>query len=222
MINSFIHFRSQAVRIALLVCSLWLACQSSPLAGDDSSAIPQLNSERIAERYGSYGVRVLEQMGSMRVASLYSLEDGAEVCRTLAVTEFVEPVPAALTGEFAEIAGGASIGSTLKAAGWEVEKRHGLITSMEAGGQFRRLAGLPPAGDGPRVAVHLYELWAVKDAQEFRLAAIAEAHHPDYLDLHGLRALDPAAAAPGTGAEFRYLRLLVSLSAALDGEAQSR
>ena len=44
-----------------------------------------LNSERIEQRFGSYGITVLEQSDLTRVSNLYTLEEERETCRTFAI-----------------------------------------------------------------------------------------------------------------------------------------
>lgn len=48
-----------------------------------------LNSERIAQRYGSYGIEVLASDCGLRVSDLYSGEQTDRVTRTLAVVRFL-------------------------------------------------------------------------------------------------------------------------------------
>ena len=53
----------------------------------------RLNSERIAERFGSYGIEVISSGPGLRRSNLYSSEDEVRTCRTYAVVRFVdEPV----------------------------------------------------------------------------------------------------------------------------------
>ena len=41
-----------------------------------------LNSERIAQTFGSYGIDVLQADGALRRSNLYSVSDGLRTCRT--------------------------------------------------------------------------------------------------------------------------------------------
>ena len=45
---------------------------TTPAASSAAIAPQPLNSERIAGRFGSYGIEVLEGQGAVRVANLYS------------------------------------------------------------------------------------------------------------------------------------------------------
>ena len=60
---------------------------------------PTLNSDAIKATFGSYGVTILNQTESTRVANLHSTHSGREICRTLAVTEFVLPMDPKLSLE---------------------------------------------------------------------------------------------------------------------------
>ena len=84
---------------------------------------PTLNSDAIKATFGSYGVEVISQSESTRVANLYSLSGDAKICRTLAVTEFVLPMDPALTEAHRLIRAGGSIGATLRSAGFTINKK---------------------------------------------------------------------------------------------------
>jgi len=168
--------------VALLACVL-VACAPAPPVPE-----PLLNSERILQRYGSYGVDVLQQDGDLRVACLYSEEIAGRLCRTVAVTLF-DPPPAQLQQALERIRAGASLGATLKASGWQVIKRDHHLVTRPTGNAFASLIGWSPDQTPPWVAVDAYALWVVRSGQSFRFARVAEAYHPDYLDLPGLRAL---------------------------------
>ena len=57
---------------------------------------PLLNSERIRLKFGSYGIEVLKQAGSLRVSNLFSKSDDVKTTRTLAVVSYPEQIPKAL------------------------------------------------------------------------------------------------------------------------------
>lgn len=153
-----------------------------------------MNSEHILARFGSYAVRVLHQDNSYRVASLCSIHDGADVCRTLAVTHFASPVPAALREADALIRQGQSIGSTLKNAGLALSRTMLAEGNTSCGAGFARLAGEAVAA-GDEVVVRLYELCAGTDASiQSVYATIAEAHHPQHVPSES--GLDPLHSMP--------------------------
>ena len=83
----------RCVRAALIAISLLfgLAPGAETAAQAERANAPSperrelLNSERIAQRFGSYGIEVLESDGRVRVSNLYSNEQGGRICRTFAV-----------------------------------------------------------------------------------------------------------------------------------------
>lgn len=166
------------------------ACATSPAAPAVDTR-PLLNSERIAATFGSYGGEVLAASERARVSSLYSLHDGRRVGRTFAVVRFSELVDPRLAEAHDAIVAGGSLGATLVAHGWEVEKEHlylGTLTPREElAAVYRRMAIAPS-----ELAVHVYRLAATRPGVELPYATLAEVHHPDYLALDDLRALyDP-------------------------------
>lgn len=89
---------NRSTRFWLRLCLLLAAAASSPLLAQpdpDPRSAAQLNSERIEQRFGSYGIEVLSSDDALRVANLYSTEVDHGVCRTFAVTRFPDPVAAA-------------------------------------------------------------------------------------------------------------------------------
>jgi hypothetical protein len=145
-----------------------------------------LNSERIAQRYGNYGVEVLQQEGAVRVSSLYSFSNGKRVCRTYAVVEFLTPVDPRLAAVHRRILAGASLGATLAASGWHVTKSRHFLAEVPA---TARVATLMDHPDETRLAVDVYVLTASRQAVAIDYALIAEIHHPGYLTLADLEAL---------------------------------
>lgn len=150
-----------------------------------------LNSERIEQRFGSYGIDVLHSDGRYRVSNLYSVHDGATVCRTFAVVFYPERVDALVAAEHEEIVAGGSIGAVFAGKGWTVTKRHLYFGELRS---TAKVAALMGAREGELLAVHVYVLSVSKDARSFEYATIAELHHPDYLSLEDLpRIYDPPA-----------------------------
>lgn len=145
-----------------------------------------LNSERIEQRFGSYGIDVLESGAEYRVSNLYSLDGGQKTCRTFAVVRYPDRVDAAFAAEHEAILAGGSIGAVFAAAGWRVEKRHLAFATLAA---TPRVASLMRIASGAALAVHVYVLDIVKGESRFQYAAIVEIHHPDYLGVGDLRAI---------------------------------
>jgi len=136
-----------------------------------------LNSERIEQTFGSYGIEVLYSDDALRVSSLYSEDHGRRVTRTLAIVAYPVRVPRALVTEHEAILQGGSIGATFQAAGWAVSKTsHSYFTSSAAD-----LAALMGMDEQTLLATHGYRLSVSKAGVSYDYAWIIETHHPDYL-----------------------------------------
>ena len=143
-----------------------------------------MNSEQILARFGSYAVRVLHQDEHYRLANLCSHHDGADICRTLAVTHFMAPTPAPLSEVDTLIRRGHSIGSTLKDAGLALSRNILAEGHTVCGDGFSQLAG-DHALAGSGLVVRLYELCAGPEESSLAVyATIAEAHHPQHVAVH--------------------------------------
>lgn len=177
--------------LAVLLASLALL---APLAPTPAQI---LNSERIEQRFGSYGIDVVYSDAGLRVSNLYSVHDGLRITRSLAMVAYPAQVDAAIAAEHAAILAGASIGASLQAAGWEVVK-----TGHQYFG-FRlddRIAQAMQVEAGTLVAVHAYQLAIARGAQQFEYVQIIEIHHPDYLDLAALPGIYGEAVVSGVSA----------------------
>jgi hypothetical protein len=140
-----------------------------------------VNSERIKARFGSYHVRVLHQDATTRLASLCSRHEDRDICRTLAVTRFATPTPAALGQVDTLIRQGHSIGSTLEQAAQHISRNIIAEASAPCGGAFAELAG-HTVMLGDLLSLRLYRLDAGPDPQALMpYATIAEAHHPEHI-----------------------------------------
>ncbi len=140
-----------------------------------------LNSERIQQRFGSYGIEVLQQDERIRRSNLYSVESGNRVCRTYAVVEFIDPVDPELTATHKAVVDGESIGTSFRAAGWRIGKATIHVGSMQLPGPQHAVAKLMDL-DGPAsLGVHAYRLVLHKGSQTVHYATIIESHHPLYL-----------------------------------------
>lgn len=170
-----IAYRQMAVLVGFALCVL-------------STANAQiLNSERIEQTFGSYGIELVHSDSEIRVSNLYSLHEGERVTRTLAIVRYPDRVPAELEVEHASIVAGGSIGATFKSAGWSVNKvLHTLITDVELPPTARQLMEIEGDAD---IAVHAYALNVANELQQFSYATIIELHHPGYLAVDDLRAI---------------------------------
>lgn len=168
-----------------------------------ASPLPPLNSERIARRYGSYGVEILQQTADLRLSSLYSEHRGQRTARTLALTRFLPAAPP-LADTQQKIRAGGSIGALLKNAGWHPHKLT-LRTENPSSRRFNqtvqhhmRLTPHPQP-----LALRLYLLRLSKHSPAHQIASqtatgpspdhaldyalIAELYHPDYLNTAELK-----------------------------------
>jgi hypothetical protein len=141
-----------------------------------------LNSERIEERFGSYGIEVLSHESGIRRSSLHSIEGDTQICRTYAVVRFVAEA-------HADILAGGSIGATFKSTGWQIGKVSLHVGSISLHGSDHVISDLMHI-DGPaELGVHAYQLVLEKDSQTIDYATIVETHHPDYMTLPELEKL---------------------------------
>ena len=142
----------------------------------------RLNSERIADRFGSYDVDVVTNEPGLRRSNLFSSEDGVQTCRTFAVVRFVDEPDALIDAEHAQILSGKSIGAIFKASGWAILKETlhiGSVKLDDASHPVANLMGLERCAD---VAMHVYRLVLRKNDQAIEYATLIELHHPDHLD----------------------------------------
>lgn len=169
-------------------------------AGDTPAVEPELlNSERIAARFGSYGIEIIAETENFRRANLYSGTGDDRTCRTYALVE-TRNTPRGIAGEHGAVLSGRSIGATFRQGGWRVTKRTLLTAEVDLAlldGDVVHLMQLPEAVPA---AAHLYELIVDKDGRSIHYATILELHHPEYLELEVLEKLFPSNATitPGT------------------------
>ena len=140
-----------------------------------------LNSDRIEQRFGSYGIEVLQQDDRVRRSSLYSVDDGVRTCRTYAVVEYHAPLATELASAHAAIVAGDSIGATLRMAGWEISKETLYVGHVQLPDASHGVARLMRLDGGATLGLHAYRLRLDKDQMTVWYATIIEAHHPDYM-----------------------------------------
>ncbi len=139
-----------------------------------------MNSDKIRERFGHYGVELLEQHTRTRLASLYSLSGEQRITRTLALTRFELPTHQAVSEQDAQIRAGDSIGATLRHAGWNVVKNHTTDCQVAAGKRFAALGGTT-LNPEDQVLVRVYTLSVLKKDLAIDYAIIAEAYHCEHI-----------------------------------------
>ena len=142
----------------------------------------RLNSERIAEGFGSYGIDVISSEPGLRRSNLFSSEGGIRTCRTYAVVRFVDEPHALIDAEHSQILAGKSIGAIFKASGWTIIKETLYIGTATLDDTDHPLATLMRLDSESEVAMHVYRLLLQKQQQAIDYATLIELHHPDYLD----------------------------------------
>ena len=218
-----------SIRLAALLCAGALvgfvplhevAGQAATAPNAQASARQLLNSERIAARFGNYGIEVLASDSRERVSNLYSEANGARTCRTFAVVRYPAAIDPALAAEHDEIVRGGSIGAVFAAHGWQVVKTNLRYFEIDAP---ERVASLMRVTTGTRLAAHAYELDVAKDGQTFQYALLVEIHHPDYLKRDDLRAIyGPADATSREAAVQDLLSAALTAAGAAKDAAPSR
>ena len=168
------------LRIALTLTLFLLACVSQ-------ESRPELNSERIRQTFGSYGVDVLSNNASRRVTSLYSNNGDEKITRTYAVVDFTDAATSALATEHALIESGNSIGEVFSDTGWSIEKRHLFIGEFDVPATYAEIGKLMRVGLPQILATDVYVFAVNKNNQSHNYATITEIHHPDYLSAADLK-----------------------------------
>jgi hypothetical protein len=140
-----------------------------------------LNSERIRQNFGSYGVDVLSNENKRRISSLYSIDGDEKTTRTYAVVDFIDGKTAALAREHELVESGGSIGEVFRTAGWSIEKRHLFIGEFNVPASYANLGAVMRIALPQILATDVYLFVVNKNAQSINYARITEIHHPDYL-----------------------------------------
>jgi len=153
----------------------------------------RLNSECLAQRFGSYGIEVLSREAGLRHANLYSEECGRRTCRTYAIAYFADRPDSQIDAEHAQVLAGDSIGAIFKAGGWSILKQTLYIGSVRPCADRNRIAMLMRLGQEVDIALHVYRLLVQKDRQVIDYATLIELHHPEYMDAAELGRLYTAA-----------------------------
>ncbi|MGI9200168.1 MAG: hypothetical protein ACR2QL_03860 [Woeseiaceae bacterium] len=152
-----------------------------------------LNSERIEQRFGSYGIAVLSHEAGIRRSSLYSEHDESRICRTYAVVRFVDESTPRVAQAHADVVAGQSIGSTFRSDGWQIGKVTLHVGSLKISDPAQSISKLMRLPDPVELGVHAYQLVLERDDQTIDYATIVETHHPDYLSSVELEVLYGAA-----------------------------
>lgn len=150
-----------------------------------------LNSERIEQCFGSYGIEILVSDANVRRANLYSLENNKKTCRTYAVVHFDNSSNNHYAVEHEQVLTGGSLGAIFKAQGWIIRKETIHIGCLDLRNQRSSIPELMRLTGDDDPALHVYRLLIARDGQAFEYATIAEAHHPDYLSIAKLQEIFP-------------------------------
>lgn len=160
------------------------ACGDTSDSASNTSApvvtAPLLNSERIEQTFGSYGIEVLSQTDAERVSDLYSGMGDDRTTRTFAVVAYPSTIDDAVAEEHATIVDGGSIGSTFRDAGWTIDKIDTYVGEVPAGEIPARAFELMQV-EPDDLAMHVYRFDVSRDGPPIEYATIVELHHPEYL-----------------------------------------
>ena len=150
-----------------------------------------LNSERIEERFGSYGIEILYDRPGMRRSALYSDGGVGRTCRTYAVVRFADKLDAHIDSEHEQVLAGDSIGAIFKASGWTIRKETLYVGTADLARRNKAVAAMMRLDDPCDLAIHAYRLLLSKGTLAIDYATISEFHHPEYLGLADLAELYP-------------------------------
>lgn len=172
--------RKVGVLISFLALLFIAGCATQP-------ADIVLNSDRIRDKFGSYGVDILYADERKRISSLYSESSTGKTTRTFAVVDFQAPVPQALEREHSRVTSGQTIGEVFRASGWHIEKLHLYIGNLDTTIEDQRIAELMRIALPPVLAGHVYAFVVTRNQQRLTYATIIEVHHPEFLSAETLQ-----------------------------------
>jgi len=177
--------------LAISACTSLSQNQTAQTSSEETQG-PLLNSERIRQKFGSYGIAVVQESEELRVSNLYSVEGGKKITRTLAVVFYPATIPSSMLAEHEKIKSGQSIGEVFKRNGWKIGKQNVYFGEIDASPDYEGVYSSMGESNEVNLALHIYQLMVAKDGRQYRYVTIAEVHHPDYLDLALLREINNA------------------------------
>lgn len=145
-----------------------------------------LNSDRIRQEFGNYGVEILYSDEKQRITSLYSETTEEKTARTYAVVVFDTPVADALIQAHQNILSGKSIGEEFRNAGWKIDKLHVFIGELNVPADHLEIQRNMNIRLPALLAAHTYQFVVTRDDRSITYATIVEIHHPDYMDIDEL------------------------------------
>jgi len=176
--------------LLILICAP-ASSQANTQSTDLSDKL--LNSERIADRFGNYGIDVVSQNEDHRISNLYSEAGGVRTTRTVAVVDFLPPTHPSISDLHESVLSGQSLGATFKKNGWKVSKINIALESVHINDSTKKVQSWMHLVGNIDLAMHVYLLRLSKDSTDLEdsididYAVIAELHHPEYLDLASLK-----------------------------------
>jgi len=161
---------------------------------------PLLNSEMIENKFGSYGLDIIENSSKNRISFLFSIDDHyialneinavkkspgyKKKYHTLALVNFIDS--GKVSDAHKKIINGGSIGATFKDYGWSVTKDNLLAFELSEDIHPVIQEWLKSEVD-QKLVIHVYMLSVERNHQKIRYAEIIEMHHPGYLTLSELK-----------------------------------
>lgn len=185
------YMKCLIINLAILISVLHFEALAGPPFNRKVADLlkPKLNSERIEYFFGNYGIDQLDVCKTPfpkgRVSNLYSIHENKKLLRTLAITEFETPVNPSLISAHKKIVAGASIGASLRQAGWKINKEPIYFGKISLTPQIMHLMHTEVSN---QAAVHIYRLGVHKTEEDkiVPYCTIIEVHSPEYLGLDGL------------------------------------
>jgi len=220
----FFKLYTRIVAVFWLLIFLFGACSNHQESFVDATSAQNivnqdtlLNSERIQQKFGSYGIDVLYSDSTTRITNLYSVDADQKIMRTFALVMYPSVVDSALMNEHMKIQNGGSIGQIFKERGWTIVKRTmymGNLTSSNLYDTvFKMMGDIKPSD----LAIYLYSFDVERDGKYYVYARIAEVYHPDYLTAEDLSRIYTAKAdTTETGEDLALLLNLVKQYLTLD------
>lgn len=175
--------------LAISSCSNQSSLQLGKIPEESIRDEPLLNSERIRQKFNSYGVEVIYSDSTTRITNLFSGESHGRVMRTYAVVLYPTIVDSNLTHEHKEILAGGSIGEVFKKNGWVIKKRSIYLGEIASSMKFKDIYSMMGEIDPVNLAIYMYTFTVEKSDKYYEYATIAEVYHPHYLKVEDLRSI---------------------------------
>lgn len=153
---------------------------------------PMLNSERIESIFGNYGIEPYKlctnYFPQARISNIYSIHSNQKIMRSLAIVDFKQPISPALIAAHNKIIDGASIGRTLRNAGWSIIKKPIYFGEIPLSGKVLKAMNETVPKNA---ALYIYQLTVMN--KEFTdpipYCRVIEIYSPQYLTQDWIKAL---------------------------------